>query len=566
MLLARGRHEEAVADFEQCLNVDPHHVSALVNRASALRELGRQEDALAGYDRALQLQASFAVAHLGRGNVLRDLRRFDEALDSYAQALRLSPGLPEVHLSRGLLLLSMRRPAEALQCFNAALTLRQDYPEAYLNRGSALLELMRPLEALESYDKALLARPAFPLGHMNRGSALLELGRSEDAIRSYDKAIALKVDYAEAYSNRGLAFVRAEQVDSAIADYNQAVEIQPNYAEAHLNRSFARLLGGDYKNGWVDYEWRRKVAQRGYCVHSEREDRDFRNPLWLGDESLTGRTILLHSEQGLGDTIQFCRYVKMVSDSGAEVILEVDNALARLLASMDGVAQLVVRGKSLPPFDYHCPLMSLPLVFKTTLSTVPAQIPYLHASSEAVVYWKKMLGDASALKIGLVWSGGLSPGHPELWSVNRRRNIPLATLARLNIPCNLEFYSLQKGQLAEAELSEAISNQWEGPKIQDFTSLLHDFADTAALIANLDLVISVDTSVAHLAGALGKPVWILNRFDTCWRWLLHRADSPWYPTAKLYRQPTAGDWDSVVHRVAADLAALARPSRESGFD
>jgi hypothetical protein len=260
--------------------------------------------------------------------------------------------------------------------------------------------------------------------------------------------------------------------------------------------------------------------------------RNFSRPLWLGNDSIAGKTVLLHSEQGFGDTIQFCRYAKLSADLGAKVVLEIYKPLLSLFAPLDGVTQLVARGNDLPSFDYHCPLMSLRLAFKTVLSNIPANTPYLKADAEKSLFWREKLGAKNKPRVGLVWSGGFRPNQPELCAVNRRRNIPLAKLAALKNP-DIEFYSLQKGEAAETELAELMPDHWDGPRIIDITGLLDDFSDTAALIENLDLVISVDTSTAHLAGALGKPVWILHRFDTCWRWLLDRTDGPWYPTARL---------------------------------
>jgi hypothetical protein len=258
----------------------------------------------------------------------------------------------------------------------------------------------------------------------------------------------------------------------------------------------------------------------------------------------------------LGDRIQFCRYAKLVADLGATVIFETESQLKDLLGSLDGVAQVVERGNALPDFDYHCPLLSLPRAFRTTLSSIPAHVPYIKSNVGKVVYWKEQLGERKTkLRVGLVWSGGFRPNRPELWSANNRRNIPLAALAPLK-HLDIQFYSLQKGQPAESELTELTAGDWNGPDIIDFTCQLHDFSDTAALIENLDLVIAVDTSTSHLAGALGKPVWILNRRDSCWRWLLGRNDSPWYPTVRLYRQRAPGDWDDVVQRVRIDLMQL----------
>jgi hypothetical protein len=264
---------------------------------------------------------------------------------------------------------------------------------------------------------------------------------------------------------------------------------------------------------------------------------------------------LLHSEQGLGDTLQFCRYVKLVASLGARVILEVPPSLVKLLATLDGTSEVVARGGVLPQFDCQCSLLSLPLALKTTLDRLPAQVPYLRCEAARSRYWETKLGERTRLRVGVVWSGGLRQNQPELRGVNGRRNVPLTKLVALRHP-QIEFYTLQKGEPAESELADAIARNWDGPDLRDFTGGLHDFADTAALIEQLDLVISVDTSTAHLAAALGKPVWLLNRFDTCWRWMTDRCDSPWYPTLRLYRQGRPGDWDGVIKEVAIDLSRL----------
>jgi hypothetical protein len=319
---------------------------------------------------------------------------------------------------------------------------------------------------------------------------------------------------------------------------------------AYFNRAMASLMVGDYQNGWQDYEWRWQ-GDNGPII---KDVRYLAQPCWLGRESIAGKAILLHSEQGMGDTIQFCRYAKWVADCGAKVILEVQAPLQGLLAGVEGVFQVVAQGDARPAFDYYCPLMSLPLAFKTTLATLPARTPYIKIDAQKALYWKERLGEKSKLRVGLVWSGGFRAHQPELWAINDRRNVPLAMFAALKHP-DIEFYSLQKGQPAESELADLVAGNWDGPHLTDFTVELRDFSDAAALLEQLDLLISVDTSAAHLAGAMGKPVWILNRFDSCWRWLLDRTDSPWYPTARLYRQESAGDWDGVIRRVRSDLHA-----------
>jgi hypothetical protein len=284
-----------------------------------------------------------------------------------------------------------------------------------------------------------------------------------------------------------------------------------------------------------------------------REKRNFRQPQWLGKTSPSGKTILLQGEQGYGDTIQFCRFAPLVTQLGARVVLEAPRALAPLLGSLKGVSQVVVQGEPLPHFDMFCPMLSLPLALKTTLSSIPAQVPYLTVGDDRRRLWQDRLGVRQRPRIGLVWSGGYRPARPELWSVNERRNIPLAKFAPLQ-GLDADFYCLQMGEPAESEFAELVARGWQGPRIGNLPGAVGDFADSAAIIEQLDLVISVDTAAAHLAGALAKPVWILNRYDACWRWLLDRDDSPWYPTARLYRQGQPGDWDSVMYKVARDLA------------
>jgi hypothetical protein len=344
----------------------------------------------------------------------------------------------------------------------------------------------------------------------------------------------------------------------------------------------ALLMAGDYRTGWAAYEWRWRTA------NAKLQPRVFQQPLWLGAEPLSDRTILLHVEQGLGDTLQFSRYIPLLVERGARVILVVPPPLLRLMqesfqglwrysvqdaaqesahaiaqgaaAPTSAAVEVLAAGRPLPDFDYHCPLMSLPLAFATDLTTIPQSHPYLVADPDRAEVWGQRLGPRHRLRVGLVWSGGARPDQPELRLVNERRNLPPSKLEPL-ATVTADFYSLQKGEPAVGEFKRQLADGWNGPMMNDFTDELNDFADTAALIANLDLVISVDTSTAHLAAAMGKPVWILNRFDTCWRWMLDRRDSPWYPTITLYRQTRPGVWDDVIESVRTDLEALVRANR-----
>jgi tetratricopeptide (TPR) repeat protein len=538
--LNRGIHLIAMAIKQNAMEAAAHS-----NLANALMFVDRPNEALASYDRAIKLNPRFGEAHNNRGNALLVLKRMEEALHSFDKAIALAPSYAEAHNNRGNALLALQRGDEALASFDKAITLIPSYAEAHNNRGNALLALQRGDEALASIDKAISLRPSYADAYFNRGNTLAALDHPGDALTSCEQAIALKPNYAEVYNVRGNVLVTLRRFQEALGSYEQAIALKPDYADAYWNQSLCFLLTGNYQEGWRQYEWRKKLS-KPIAV------RPYPQPLWLGDKEVAGKTLLIYSEQGLGDTIQFCRYVRLISDLGARVILEVPQTLKSILANLPET-QVVGTGGALMPFDYQCPLMSLPLAFKTTLSNIPATIPYLRADVEKSKRWKLRLGERSKLRVGLVWSGGFRPNQPELWAVNRRRNIPLITLESLEHP-DIEFYSLQKGDAAEAELLQMKHQGWRGPAMINFTDDLHDFSDTAALIDNLDLVISVDTSTAHLTGALGKPVWILNRFDCCWRWLIDRSDSPWYPTAKLYRQHKPGHWDDVIAQVKADLA------------
>jgi tetratricopeptide (TPR) repeat protein len=583
VLCELGRQQAALVEYDKALSIKPGSAEVWSNKGDLLRELGRLDEALACCDTAIGLKEDFADAHCNRGLVLRgmkrwdaalnslersiaivpdrasfhynrglilkDIRRWDEALASYDRALGLRNGYAEVHRSRGILLMEIDRFSEALACINEAISIDPHFALAYSSRGAVLHRLNRFDEALADHDRALKLNESLAEAHSNRGATLRELNLMELALASYDRAITLNASFSEAYSNRGTVLLALGKVDAAVGSFNKAIELEPDSAAPHLNRAMAWLSVGDYSNGWREYEWRWKdldAATRG-----KRGRRNFSQPLWLGETSLAGKTILIHSEQGLGDTIQFCRYVKLVAELAARVIFEVQAPLAGLFKNLPGVAQVIVFGEELPPFDCHCPTLSLPLAFKTTLQTIP-QVPYLRADRDKVCVWKEKLGQKLKLRVGLVWSGGFRQDQPETWTVNERRNIPLAKLAPLSDP-DLEFFSLQKGGPAESEAKDPPSNRWAVPHLKDHTSLLHDFSDTAALVENLDLVISVDTSTAHLAGALARPVWLLNRYDSCWRWLRGRTDSPWYPTMRIYQQKSPGDWEGVVATVRRDL-------------
>ena len=529
------RLDEALASYDRAIELSPNYAEALSNRGLTLHEMKRFEEALASYDRALRARPEYADALSHRGNTLQQLKRFEEALESYDRALALRADIPEVLSNRGLTLHELNRFNEALASYDRALMLRKDYAEALSNRGVTLRELKRFDEALTSYDHALRVRPNFAKALSNRGNTLHEMQRFEEALASFDRALDVEPDYAEAFSNRGVTLHELKRFDEALASFADALRLRPDYADAHYNEALCRMLVGDFERGWSECEWRWDAPE------ARKLRRHFAQPLWLGSDDIADKTILLHGEQGFGDMIQFCRYAPLVRSRAARVILEIPEPLHQLMTTLAGDIQLVTRGGPVPRFDAHCPLLSLPLAFRTRLGTIPSPSPYLHASQHSAASWSARLGPRHRPRIGLVWSG--RPTHRN----DHNRSLRLGSLTPL-LDFDATFVSLQQ---------EVRSN--DVPALNSLSNLVHfgdelnNFSDTAALLSNLDLVISVDTSVAHLAGALAKPVWLLLPFIPDWRWLLDRDDSPWYPTARLFRQDHTRTWESVIMRVHGAL-------------
>jgi tetratricopeptide (TPR) repeat protein len=573
----RGNHTEALRHFDLALRRDRKNIHALNNRGTALKELHRPDEALESYDRALAVKADYADALSNRGNVLKELKRHDEALESYNRAIVARPDYAEAYSNRGNVLRELKRLEPALVDIDRAIALRPDYAEAWSNRGSVLHALGRFDEALVSYDRALVLQPDFAPAWSNRGNALHELDRCDEALADFDRAVALKPDFAEAHSNRGNALRQLQRFDEALASHDRAIALEPNFVEAHCNRGSvlqdmgrfdealasydyaigikpdfadarfnagaARLLAGDFARGWPDHEWRWDIAQL------QSTKRPFSQPQWRGSDEIAGKTILIHAEQGLGDTLQFCRYLPYVAERAGHIIFEVQKPLQTLMTNLAGGATIVARGDPLPDFDLHCPLLSLPLAFGTLLESIPAQMPYLSPPEDKIRAWRDRLGKHDRPHVGLVWAGNPRKELPGSNRIDRQRSLTFDRLEPLLDITGCEFFSLQKGDDAVAQIQSSPLRE----RVTDWTGELTDFTDTAALIENLDLVIAVDTSVAHLAGALAKPFWLLNRYATCWRWLLNRDDSPWYPTARQFRQDESRSWDSVLARMQIAL-------------
>lgn len=433
---------------------------------------------------------------------------------------------------------------EAIDLMPQAIALEPNNPRLKRDYGILLHEAGRFAEARDAIESALALNPHDPATHNSLGAALSALDRPADAIDAYRRALTIRPSYHECWNNLAHAQQLLQRLDDAADSYRHALGIKADYVQAQCNAGLLALLRGDYANGFTQFEWRWQLDIM--------QPRDFKQPPWQG-EPLNGRALLLHAEQGYGDTIQCLRFLPQVTARGARLVLEVPRPLARLATSLDGGGEIVPTGQPLPPFDVHCAFMSLPRVLGTTLENLPAAVPYLHAEANAVKRWSQRLAGAG-LKIGIAWAG--NPQH----SADRRRSIDFERLAPLFEIPGCRFYSLQIGQRA-ADLAPLPTG-----KIVDLAQELHDFAETAAVMANLDLVLAVDTAVVHLAGALGRRCWLILPFAPDWRWLTGRSDSPWYPTLRLFRQPSFGDWDAVIAEIAEALASLASmddPARQS---
>lgn len=565
-----GLHQAALDSFDQAVKLNPDDLIAHANRASLLQGMSRWEEALASHDRVLALNPQLFQTWCHRGNVLRQLGKPDAALQSYREALRYKPDYAEAHYNCGVLLEHFQQPEAALASYDRAIESHPAFHQAHYNRAGILKATQRVQEAVAAYDSAISAKPDYVEAHANRGVALQQLERWEEALAAYDqalilrpdyvdcllnrstllraqllwdaaitsceRALALNPDYAEAHFERASILAELGRYAEALAEYDRTIAIKPDFAEAQYNRALVLLLTGDYENGWASYEWRWRNVER-----LSLDPRTFTQPLWLGKEPLAGKRLLIYCEQGFGDALQFCRYAKSAADLGATVFIETQPALKRLLESVDGVTQVIAAGGELPEFDYRCPVMSLPAAFKASLDNIPPTARYLRSDPDKVAAWRGRLGERRRPRIGLVWSGNPRQGN------DRNRSFRLARLVE-HLPREFDYVCLQK-DIRSVDEETLAANPW----ISRHDKELRDFTDTAALCECLDLVISVCTSVAHLSGALGRPTWVLLTFNADWRWMAGRDDSPWYPTARLYRQRTNGDWNDVFVRVATDL-------------
>ena len=609
-LQALGRANEALAAYDRALRVKPRDSECHNNRAVVLKQLGRFEEALAGFDRALRHAPRFVGVHNNRGNVYREMKQFDlakrcyerelalgerpdacfnralvqeelgeheAALAGYARAIELKPTLvqayvkralllekmsrfdeslaacrkalvidaesAEAHIAHGIVLYAMRKAHEARAAFEEALRLEPDNADTWDRCGVVLRDLKEFEQAIACHDKATALAGERAGGCLNKGNVLRDMGESDQAISLYQRALEISPDFANAYVNLGTVYEGLGRRRDARVSYDRAIELDPDFALAHWNRGLIDLQDGNFADGWRGYEWRWKTASLGVY----KEKRNFDQPLWTGQEDLSGKTILLWGEQGFGDVLQFCRYATMVAARGASVLLEVRAPLRELMRGVEGVRQVLVNGKPLPDFDYHCPLLSLPLAFGTNAGTIPAPLRYLRADEGKVAQWAQRLGEHAGLRVGVVWSGNPHHVNDHNRSVDFDRFALLLGLSAGSV----QFVSLQKEiRPADQEALDAC------PAVLQTGSVLTDFSDTAAVCELLDLVISVDTSIVHLAGGLGKPVWVMLPENSDWRWLRGGSTCRWYPSARLYRQQAQGEWETMIERIAGDLGVF----------
>ncbi|MCO4877577.1 tetratricopeptide repeat-containing glycosyltransferase family protein [Paraburkholderia caribensis] len=551
-LYSSGRLAEALALLDEMLQHDPAHAEAMDLAAVCLNDLYVDADAKdlkAIVDDALDL----AEAHNDLGGWFYGRRQLTQAEHAYRRALSIKPDFTKAMNNLGLVLRDLGREAEAEASFLHALAIAPDYVTARNNLGVLLWQLKRLPEAEAAYRDVVSRQPGDVSAHNNLGLLLLELNRAPEAEQACRQALALNADVPEAHNNLGNVLWQQGRIVEAIAAYRQALALRPDYVGAKANLALPLLCIGDYVQGWALYESRYHEAIGTRSVFPP----PVPYPQWRG-EPLHGKSLLVWPEQGFGDGLQFCRYLSMLKARGAaKVSVACQPPLRRLFDSLEGVdAVYPLDGETtIPAHDTWCFMLSLPMLFGTTVDTIPTPMPYLRAPAALAQHWRSRLPEGG-FKVGLVWAGDPRPHDPSSNAIDQRRSLTaLSYLPLLRVP-GVTFVSLQKGAATRPQIDDLPAAFRPFDPMDD----VQDFADTAGIVENLDLVITVDTSMAHLAGALNTPVWILSRYDACWRWFRDRDDSPWYPTARLFRQTSPGDWDSVVERVAQTLASLREPA------
>ncbi len=533
------RYEAAIANYDKALAIDPKMIVAYVNRGVALTQLKRHDEAIACLDKALTINPDYSEAHFNRANALKEAKRLPEAIDAYDAAIALNPNDLDAFCQRGAALKDVGRLEDSLRDFDHVISLRKNHAEAFSGRGMVLHQLNRHEEALESYAAALALEPENAQTYSYRGIVLHGLKRYDEALADLERSIAIRPDYAAAYSNLGVVLKDLRRFNEAITAFFNAATLDPSKPSVYWNLATLLLLIGNFRDGWEFYEWRKKIDKPFGA-------RQFNAPVWLGRESLAGRTILIHAEQGIGDIIQFARYVPLLAPHAGKVIFAVPDKLMGLMGGLAGDIEIVSDKEITVPFDCHCPLMSLPFAFGTELETFPAAIPYLSANK----------GQAQSLRVRLSRNGAKRVCGLSWFSKSEKtgnlRNITLMELFDAIDPADYVFVNLQYGDVA-VEIAEL--RRVKGIEIVcvDEIDNYDDMDGFAALIEACDVVLSIDNTTIHLAGALGKETLVMLPYIPDWRWLLDRSDSPWYPTMRLFRQEVQDDWRPVLEDVSLAL-------------
>ena len=536
-----GQLQEAEVIYRSILAEEPDNPYALHLLGLLAYQVGNNEVAIELIEKAIEANPTVPDFYNSYGEAYRALANNELSLKCYKQAIEIKPDFAEAYNNMGNALKVMGRNEEATTCFEKAITIRPDFFQAHYNLGISLQEVGKIEQAISHYQHAISNYPDYAEAHNNIGIALLEIGKHEDAITHYQKAISLNPDYAEANNNLGIALQEIGKHEDAITHYRKAISIKPSFAEAHFNLSCLYLLLGNFEKGWEEYEWRLKLKSN--IEHT----RSFTQPQWDG-RPLDGKTILIHAEQGLGDTIQFIRYIPMLAKAGGDIVVECDAKLSHLFSGYEDITRFIGTGDELPDFDIHASLLSLPNIFKTSLNSTPSDTNYIHINDNLVGSWKNKLSSLKKLKVGLCWQGSVDNRK------DQSRSIPLKYFSDILNIIDISFVSLQKGYGQEQILDGGLAD-----KITDFSSEMdtHEkFVDTCAIIENLNLVIGVDTATIHLAGAMGKPVWVLLPYSPDWRWMLNTNDTPWYPTMRLFRQQEPGNWETVMDEISVELGKL----------
>jgi len=531
-----GRAQEALEVIRRAIAIDQNRAESHYSLGAILAELKRHAEAAQAYQRALQQRPDFPEAAYNLAAVLHAMGDSQGAIAAYEQTLRLRPSWAEAHNNLANILQQQGRLDEAEAAFRQAVALQPHFAQAWYNLGNALRQRGRRSQAIDAFHQALAAQPSYPEAYNNLGNTLNDDGQLGQATVAYRQALALRPVYPEVYRNLAKVLFNQDRVEDAISLCRQGLRLCPDEPELHATLSILLLQRGEYPEAWREYEWRVKATEPLF------PNPRFSQTMWDGSD-LAGRRILLHPEGGYGDALHFVRYCPVVARRGGRVRLLCQPDLLRLFESVGGVEQVAAVNQPWPEFDVHCPLLSVPLRVGTTLQSIPAEVPYLHPQPKERQQWQSRLAALGRrLNVGLVWSG--DPGH----DTNINRAVPIAELAALGQVPSVRLFSLQKGPPGQQRLQLP-----QGMEVTDWTAQLHDWADTAALTDNLDVIVTVDTAMAHLAGALAKPVWVLLPRIGEWRWLSRRTDSPWYPTMRLFRQSTRGDWTGPIRQIVQAL-------------